>query len=137
MVYSARLEVSTSAARQAIDITSRLQGLVAQSGIAEGAALVFTSHTTTGLFVNEHEAGLQEDVESVLSQLVPRAARYVHDNVDDNAASHVQAVLLGASLVLPVTGAALDLGTWQRVFLAERDGPRRRTLVVKVIGDRP
>ena len=137
MVYSSALEISTSATRQAVDITSRVAGLVKESGIADGLVLVFTTHTTTGLFMNEHEDGLQKDVEGVLGKLVPPGAGYLHDRVDDNAASHVQSVLLGSSLVLPVTDGRPDLGTWQSIFLAERDGPRRRTLVVKVIGDGP
>ncbi|HVP58493.1 MAG TPA: secondary thiamine-phosphate synthase enzyme YjbQ [bacterium] len=136
MVYSTTLEISTSAAEQAVDITSRVGGLVRESGIANGLVLVFTTHTTTGLFLNEHEGGLEKDVQGVLARLVPPRAGYLHDRVDDNAASHIQSVLLGPSLVLPVTDGRLDLGRWQNIFLAERDGPRRRTVVVKVMGER-
>lgn len=136
MVYSRKVEVATTATRQAVDITSRIAKAVSDSGVASGLVLVYTTHTTTGLFINECEGGLQKDVESVISKLVPPASGYRHDNVDDNAASHIQSVLLGTSLVLPVTDRRLDLGTWQSIFLAERDGPRSRTLVVKVIGER-
>lgn len=136
MVYSTTLEISTSAARQAVDVTSKVAAAVKQSGIAEGLALVFTTHTTTGLFINEREGGLEKDVESVLARLVPPAAGYLHDRVDDNAASHIQSVVLGTSLAVPVTAGRLDLGTWQHIFLAERDGPRSRTVVVKVMGDK-
>ena len=116
-------------------MTSRLAEVVEDSGISNGLALVFTLHTTTGLFVNERESGLQADVESVLEKMVPPKGSYHHDRIDDNAASHIQSVVLGASLVLPITRGELDLGTWQSVFLAERDGPRTRTLIVKVVGD--
>lgn len=109
--------------------------MVKQSGIANGLVVVFTTHTTTGLFLNEREGGLQKDFEGVLDRLVPPAAGYEHDRVDDNAASHIQSVILGSSLTVPVTDGRLDLGRWQSVLLAERDGPRRRTLAVKVIGD--
>jgi len=136
LVYSTTLEISTSAAEQAVDITLRVGGLVRESGIANGLVLVFTTHTTTGLFLNEHEGGLEKDVQGVLARLVPPRAGYLHDRVDDNAASHIQSVLLGPSLVLPVTDGRLDLGRWQNIFLAERDGPRRRTVVVKVMGER-
>jgi len=135
VVYSHRLEVSTRAASEAVDLTALVAEAVKRSGVANGLAVVFTTHTTTGLFLNEREGGLEEDLEAVLARLVPPGAGYQHDRVDDNAASHVQAALLGTSLTLPVTDGRLDLGTWQSVFLAERDGPRRRTLVVKVIGD--
>jgi secondary thiamine-phosphate synthase enzyme len=135
VVYSHRLEVSTTAASEAVDVTARVADAVKRSGVANGLAVVFTTHTTTGLFLNEHEGGLGEDFEAVLARLVPPGAGYRHDRVDRNAASHVQSALLGTSLTLPVTDGRLDLGTWQSVFLAERDGPRRRTLIVKVIGD--
>ena len=118
-----------------MDVTARVAEVVKRSGVANGLAVVFTTHTTTGLFLNEHEGGLEDDFERVLAGLVPPAAGYRHDRVDDNAASHIQSALLGTSLALPVTDGELDLGVWQSVFLAERDGPRRRTLVVKVMGD--
>jgi len=129
------VEVATTAAKQALDITSKVAKVVSDSSVRSGLALIFTMHTTTGLFVNERESGLQADVESALSKLVPANSGYLHDRVDDNAASHIQSVLLGPSLVVPVTDGRLDLGTWQSLFLAERDGPRQRTLVIKVIGE--
>ena len=136
MVFSRKIEVSTSAPHEAVDVTSRIARVVEESGINEGMALIFTRHTTTGLFINEHENGLVTDVETVLAKIVPPRASYRHDRVDDNAASHIQSVVLGASLTIPVSGGELDLGTWQNIFLAERDGPRSRTLVVKVIGEK-
>jgi len=136
LVHSSRIEISTSASRQAVDVTERVAGAVSESGIRDGMVLVFTTHTTTGLFINERESGLGADIEGALARLVPPNLDYRHDRVDDNAASHIQSVVLGASLAIPVTEGALDLGTWQKVFLAERDGPRMRTLVVKVIGEK-
>jgi secondary thiamine-phosphate synthase enzyme len=118
-----------------VDITPQLEAAVGSSQIAEGLALVYTTHTTVGLFINERESGLLGDVENVLSRLVPAGAGYSHDHVDDNAASHIQSILLSPCLTLPISAGRLDLGTWQSVFLAERDGPRRRTVIVKVIGD--
>ena len=97
--------------------------------------LVFATHTTTGLLINEREGGLLEDVESVLAGLVPETGGYLHDRVDDNAASHIQSILLSPSLAVPIGGGRLSMGTWQSIILAERDGPRRRSLVVKVVGD--
>ena len=137
MVYSHNLEIATTASKQAVDITSRVAKVVSDSGIEEGIVVVFAKHTTTGLFINEREGGLQRDVEGVLAKLVPAASGYHHDGIDDNAASHIQSVLLGASLAVPIGGGELELGTWQSIFLAERDGPRTRTVAVKVIGERP
>jgi secondary thiamine-phosphate synthase enzyme len=136
MVYSTSLSVRSTKNREMIDITGDVSAAVAASGIADGLVLVFTTHTTTGLYINEHEGGLVDDVESVLCKLVPKTSSYSHDRVDDNASSHIQSILMSASLVIPVEGGRPALGTWQAVFLAERDGPRSRTVKLKVIGDR-
>ena len=135
MVYSRTIEVVTKKSRQIIDITSQVEKAVSDSGIGEGLALVFTRHTTTGLLINEREGGLVQDVEAVLCNLVPLGAGYAHDRVDNNAASHIQSVLLSPSLTVPVGGGSLELGTWQSILFAERDGPRRRSVTLKVLGD--
>lgn len=134
MVYAETLKVATRKNKEIIDITSAVDEVVGKSGINEGLALVFTKHTTTGLYLNEREGGLVDDVESVLCNLVPVKGSYRHDRVDNNAASHIQSVLLSPSLTLPVARGSLELGTWQSVLFAERDGPRQRTVVVKVVG---
>ncbi|MGD8627643.1 MAG: secondary thiamine-phosphate synthase enzyme YjbQ [bacterium] len=135
MVYTRTIEVVTHKNKEIIDITSRVDEVVAGSGIGEGLALVFTMHTTTGLYLNEREGGLVDDVEKVLCALVPDRGSYRHDRVDNNAASHIQSVLLSPSLTLPVTRGSMELGTWQSVLFAERDGPRRRSVMVKVVGE--
>jgi len=135
MVYTKTIEVVTHKNREIIEITSRVEDVVGRSGISEGLALVFTMHTTTGLYLNEREGGLVEDVETVLCSLVPAKGSYRHDLVDSNAASHIQSVLLSPSLTLPVARASLELGTWQSVLFAERDGPRRRSVIVKILGE--
>jgi secondary thiamine-phosphate synthase enzyme len=136
LVYSRSIRVTTRKNRQILDVTPEIQRVVAESGIEDGLALVFTKHTTTGLFINEKEGGLIQDVESVLSKLVPADDGYLHDRVDDNAASHIQALMLSPSVVVPVEGGSLAVGTWQSVLLAERDGPRTRTVIIKVVGDK-
>jgi secondary thiamine-phosphate synthase enzyme len=136
MVYSSVIKLETGKSAELVDITTQVERIVSESAVADGLALVYTVHTTTGLLINEKEAGLIKDIETVLGGLVPPSGSYLHDRVDDNSASHIQSVLLSTSLVLPVEGGRLSLGTWQSVFLAERDGPRRRTVLVKVVGDR-
>ncbi len=135
MTYSKRIEVKTSGKSDLVDITAEVELAVGESGIEEGIALVFTVHTTTGLFINEAESGLLDDIDKALDAAVPPRGSYLHNRVDNNAPSHIQSVLLGASLAIPVEGGGLLLGTWQNVFLAERDGPRRRTVHVKVVGE--
>jgi secondary thiamine-phosphate synthase enzyme len=135
MVYSRTIEVVTHKNKEIIDISSGVEDVVAESGIGDGMVLVFTMHTTTGLYLNEREGGLVDDVERVLCGLVPDSGSYRHDRVDNNAASHIQSVLLAPSLTLPLAGGSLELGTWQSILFAERDGPRRRSVIVKVVGE--
>lgn len=135
MVYSKRIQVATSAESDLKNISGEVEDAVRESGIKDGIALVFTVHTTTGLFLNEAEGGLLDDIEKALEVAVPPDRPYLHNRVDNNAVSHIQSILLGASLTIPVEGGGLVLGTWQNIFLAERDGPRRRTVYVKVVGE--
>jgi secondary thiamine-phosphate synthase enzyme len=135
LVYSKRVHISTSRSDDLVNITREVEKAVDESGVAEGIALVFTVHTTTGLFINEAESGLLEDVEKSLDRVVPPMEPYLHNRVDNNAASHIQSIFLGSSLAIPVEKGTLVLGTWQDVFLAERDGPRKRSVYVKVVGE--
>jgi secondary thiamine-phosphate synthase enzyme len=128
------IEVRTSNRTEVVDITSQVQEEVRKSGVRDGLAIIYTRHTTTALTINEGEKGLLEDLEDVMSRLVPRNAGYRHDIMDNNADSHIRAILIGNSVVVPVTDGRLDLGTWQRVLFIELDGPRSsRKIVVKVI----
>ena len=136
MVHSATIEITTRKNKEIVDLTGDVRRVVSGSKVLDGVVVVFATYTTTGLFINERESGLLKDVESVLSGVVPPAQGYLHDRVDDNAASHIQSILLSTSLTVPVEGGSLCLGTWQSIFLAERDGPRRRSVIVTVVGDR-
>jgi secondary thiamine-phosphate synthase enzyme len=135
LVHSESIEVATKRNREIVDISPLVAKVVSNSTVSEGMALVFSTHTTTGLFINERESGLIQDVDKVLSNLVPPSSTYLHGRVDNNASSHIPAVLLGPSLAVPIESGRLCLGTWQSIFLAERDGPRRRTVLVRVIGE--
>ena len=135
MVYSKRIQVATSGKTDLKNISGEVEAAVGESGITEGIVLVFTVHTTTGLFINESEGGLLDDIEKALEAVVPSRGSYLHNRVDNNAPSHIQSILLGASLAIPVEKGRPLLGTWQNVFLAERDGPRRRTVHIKVVGE--
>lgn len=96
---------------------------------AAGTATVFVEHTTAGIAVNEAESRLLADFEDALTDLVPDDG-WAHDEIDDNADSHVWALLVGASETIPVVDGDLRLGTWQSVLLVECDGPRTRTVTV-------
>ncbi|AGK60787.1 secondary thiamine-phosphate synthase enzyme [Archaeoglobus sulfaticallidus PM70-1] len=128
------IQIRTSKRVEIIDITSRVAEEVERSGIREGIAVIYTKHTTTGIVINEGESGLLKDIENMLSKLVPQNQGYIHDRIDNNADAHLRAVLLGNSAVVPVSDGRLELGTWQSILFIELDGPRNRSVVVKVIG---
>lgn len=123
-----------------IDISGEVAEAVRESGVAEGIVCVSTSHTTAALYVNENERGLRRDVVTMAERLLDLGGSYEHNRVDSNAEAHLAATLIGNSVVLPVSGGRPELGTWQRLFFLELDGPRTRTVRVNVVasvGDAP
>lgn len=121
--------VDTDRRLEAIDITDHVEAAVPDD--ADGTATVFVQHTTAGIAVNEAESRLLGDFEAFLADAVDDDG-WDHDRLDGNADSHLRALLVGASETLPVSDGTLDLGTWQSVLLVECDGPRSRTVDVRV-----
>jgi secondary thiamine-phosphate synthase enzyme len=126
--------IDTSQSTEFIDITREVERQVGKSGISEGLANIYTRHTTTAIIINENEPGLVEDYRALLDSLVPVGRGYHHDRIDRNAHAHLRSILLGPSKTVPVKDGRLQLGTWQRIFLVELDGPRRRNVIVQVMG---
>lgn len=122
-----QFQVSTDERLQVVDVTSEVESALPAD--AEGVVTVVSKHTTAGITVNEAESRLLGDVETFLREQVPDSG-WAHDDLDDNADSHLRALLVGASETLPVSGGSLDLGTWQSVLLVDCDGPRTRTVEV-------
>lgn len=123
------VNISSNKRVEFVDITRQVQRIVDSSEIDEGVAVVFTRHTTTGLMINENESGLIKDFENMLQKLVP-PNDYFHNRIDNNADAHLRSVLLNPSVVVPIKNKKLYLGTWQRIFLVELDGPRKRRITV-------
>lgn len=128
------IHVKTNRRMELIDITDMINSIIAKSEVGDGIALIFTKHTTVALIVNENEAGLISDIEASLKRLIPKLD-YKHDRIDNNADSHLRSILLQSSIVLPIKDSHLDLGTWQRVILIELDGPRDRTVTIKLLSN--
>ena len=127
-----RLTVPTRRRSQLEDVTERVQQVVANSGVAEGICYVIVPHTTAGVTINEAaDPAVVHDMLNYLDELVPREASYLH--AEGNSDAHIKAALLGHSATVPIEGGELVLGTWQGIYLAEFDGPRPRTVMVKVI----
>ncbi len=121
--------------RALVNITDALQGLVSKSGIAEGLCLVSAMHITAGIWVNDEEPGLKEDLMDLLERLAPVADYRHHRTGEDNGDAHLKRTLMGYQATLPVTKGKLDLGPWEQVFYAEFDGRRRKRVVVKILGE--
>ena len=126
------LRVRTTAKRAMVDLTARVAEIVARSGLADGLCSVFVPHATAAIVINENDdPNVCTDVLDALDRLIP-AGIWRHDRVDGNAASHIQATILGPGETIPVKDGRLQLGTWQAVMLVELDGPRERRVLVSV-----
>ena len=127
-----KIEVKTRARNELIDITSQVEKIVKESGIAEGVCVVVVPHTTAGVIVNENaDPSVKADIIAKLGALVPAGDRYRHE--EGNADAHIKAALVGTSESLLVQGGTLVLGTWQGLFFCEFDGPRTRQVLVRVM----
>ena len=126
----------TEKKRELINITSKVQDVVSQSGIKEGMVLVSAMHITAGVIVNDHEPGLWQDIDEWLEKMAPYRDDYRHHNTGEtNGDAHLKSILAHHQVLVPITEGKLDLGPWQQVFYAEFDGRRRKRLVVKVMGE--
>ncbi len=120
--------VQTKAKEEVQDITAQVNEAIGALGLGDGLVLLFCPHTTAALTVNEAaDPDVREDFRRAFSQMVPNIPFY---HGEGNAPAHVRAALLGPSLLLPVEGGKLALGTWQGVYFCEFDGPRRRRVWV-------
>ena len=130
------LEFQTRKKREYINITDKVEVLVGKSGIQEGMALVSAMHITAGVYVNDAENGLIEDIDEWLEQLAPFKSNYRHHRTGEtNGDAHLKSLLIHHEVIVPVTRGRLDLGPWQQIYYAEFDGIRRKRMVIKVMGE--
>jgi secondary thiamine-phosphate synthase enzyme len=122
--------------REYIHITPQVEAALRKSGIGEGMVLVSAMHITAGVYVNDDESGLIEDIDKWLEELAPYNRNYRHHETgEDNGDSHLKSLLVHHEVIVPVTNGRLDLGPWQRIFYAEFDGQRDKRLIIKVMGE--
>jgi secondary thiamine-phosphate synthase enzyme len=127
-----QIQVSTRGRQAFHDIVSEVQSIVTHSGVKEGVCFLFCPHTTAGLTLNENwDPDVQHDIGIGLDAISPRRPEYQHG--EGNSPAHLKSSLVGASQCVLIFGGKLVLGTWQGVYLAEFDGPRRRKVWVKVM----
>lgn len=124
--------VKTKRKFQVIDITSEVQEIVERAATQEGLCCVFIPHSTAAVTVNENaDPNIGEDLQEALAKLIPEGV-WRHDRIDDNAAAHIKAAIIGPSEMVPVKNGKLLLGTWQSLMLVEFDGPRERKVIVQI-----
>jgi secondary thiamine-phosphate synthase enzyme len=124
--------VKTKRKFQVIDITPKVREIVEQAATQEGLCCVFIPHSTAAVTVNENaDPNIGEDLQEALAKLIPEGV-WRHDRIDDNAAAHIKAAIIGPSEMVPVKNGTLLLGTWQSLMLLEFDGPRERKVIVQI-----
>ena len=134
-VHTDYLWFNTKKPREIVRITDEVAAIVMASGVQEGMALVSAMHITAGVYVNDWESGLIDDIQVWLEKLAPSGLDYRHHQTgEDNADAHLKRTIVGHQVMVPITKGALDLGPWEQLFYAEFDGQRRKRVVVKVMG---
>jgi len=125
------ISVKTSSRIDMVDITSSVQKKASKSGITDGICVVYVPHTTAGITINEGaDPAVCQDIITKLNELVPPNAGYRH--MEGNSDSHIKASMIGSSVTVLIENGRLVLGTWQKVFFCEFDGPRSRKVYVKI-----
>ena len=119
-----------------VNMTEKVEAAVRASGCREGMVLVSAMHITAGVYVNDAEQGLIQDIDGWLETLAPRRPDYRHHQTGEtNGDAHLKHLLIGHEVILPVTAGRLDLGPWQQVYYAEFDGRRPKRVIIKVMGE--
>ncbi len=138
MHHTSRIELSSRGFSDVIDITRKVESIVHESGITTGLVSVFVPGSTASVTTIEYESGVVEDLKEAIERLVPSNKTYKHDQRwgDGNGFSHIRAALLKPGLTVPLVSGKLTLGTWQQIVFIDFDNrPRKRSLVVQVLGE--
>ena len=139
-IHGEMFVVDTDQRIELVDLTNRIMEFVRRFDIREGIVSIWSMHTTCTLLINEFQGALLSDIKRFLEQMVARDAEYMHNDPKHsdcdrmNADSHLRAMLLGHNLTLQISGGEVVLGQWQRILMAELDGPRARSLRIQIFG---
>ena len=131
------LTFNTKSRREFINITPKIQKILAESTIKEGICLVNAMHISASVFINDDESGLHDDFDQWLEKLAPYSPdKYKHNRTgEDNADAHLKRQLMGREVVIAITNGKLDFGPWEQIFYGEFDGQRNKRVLVKLIGE--
>jgi secondary thiamine-phosphate synthase enzyme len=131
VIMPTTINVKTRSRIEMVDITSSVQKEISKSKTSDGRCLVYVPHTTAGITINEGaDPAVCKDIMDKLNELVPANAGYRH--MEGNADSHIKASLMGSSVYVMVENGRLVLGTWQKIFFCEFDGPRSRKVYFQI-----
>jgi len=139
-IHGETLIIQTDQRIELVDLTDRVMNFVRQFPVREGMVSLWSMHTTCALIINEAQKALHADITRVLEEMVDRDAEWMHNDPQHsdcdrmNADSHLRAMLLGHNLTLQISGGEVVLGQWQRILMAELDGPRARSLRIQIFG---
>jgi secondary thiamine-phosphate synthase enzyme len=139
-IHGETIIISTDQRIELVDLTKQVMEFVRKFNIREGLVSLWSMHTTCTLFINEFQVALLTDIKKFLETMVARDGEYMHNDPNHsdcdrmNADSHLRAMLLGHSLTLQISGGEVVLGQWQRILMAELDGPRARSLRIQIFG---
>jgi len=126
--------ISTTSRQQIININKQVRDIVKDSKIKEGLCLIYVQHTSAAVIINENaDPNIMLDIIDALNKVVP-LGQWKHDKIDGNGDAHIKSAILGPSETVIIDKGELQLGKWQDIMLAEFDGPRKRTVLVKIIG---
>lgn len=137
MISSKYIEFETTVG-EVIDITGKVAAVVQTSGFQSGIAVIFVPGATGAITTIEHEPGLVQDIREALERMAPKDIEYAHNQrwQDGNGHSHIRASMVGPSLTVPFAGKKLLLGTWQQIVFLEMDNrPRKRKIIVQILGE--
>lgn len=150
MIKNKKIEFESKEYLEFNDLTEEVEKLVAESGVKNGQVLVFSTHTTLAICVNEKEAGIVKDFKNLMGKLIPKDTYYCHNDLNIrtenlvcqsaasdclNGHSHCTHLLMRNSEVLPIIEGKIAMGVWQRIFAIELDCKRKRTVIVQIIGE--
>ncbi len=136
--YREELFFNTTTRVAFINITSKVQKAIAQSGIVNGLCLVNAMHISASVYINDDEPGLLHDYATWLEKLAPHQPinQYRHnDTGEDNADAHIKRQIMGREVVVAITDGKLDFGPWEQIFYGEFDGKRKKRVLIKIIGE--
>jgi len=127
-----KYQIKTSKREELVDITSYVMSAISEAKVKDGIAVIYVPHTTAGITINENaDPSVKHDIINFLSHIIPKNWNYTH--LEGNSDAHIKSSLIGCSQTIIIKDGKPLLGTWQGIFFAEFDGPRRREFYVKII----